>query len=383
MWPLLLMRSRQMYTLMVSIAILPVSEGLSTPWPVVMAGSAIAVFSLICVYFILQRFQVSGTHAGRRKRIRNMNKRDELMKLLDSSYKASSVPAAFFLHFDQACHRGQAAVDKHLEFFRFTDMDLVKIQFEHHMPAMQMHRPQDWSNVPLFGRDFWEESLAVVKGIVKSARKEALVVLTLYSPFHALHVISRSRKSSFDICRRIPSHSSEGIEVITEGLLCFVRECIKLGVDGFYASTQGGESGRLADPKTFDECVRPYDMTILNEIHRACAFNILHICDYHLPYADLAPFTAYPGHVVNTSLKLTGREIEAKEAGKIFGRPFMGGLERTGVITNGAPEAIRQAVRKAIESAPERFIVVQTAPSSGYSLENLREAIQAAHEYRR
>jgi ABC-type glycerol-3-phosphate transport system permease component len=64
MWPLLLMRSKEMYTLMVSIAILPVSEGLSTPWPVIMAGSAIAVFPLICVYFILQRFQVSGLMLG-------------------------------------------------------------------------------------------------------------------------------------------------------------------------------------------------------------------------------------------------------------------------------------------------------------------------------
>jgi len=64
MWPLLLMRSKEMYTLMVSIAILPVSEGLSTPWPVVMAGSSIAVFPLILVYFILQRFQVSGLMLG-------------------------------------------------------------------------------------------------------------------------------------------------------------------------------------------------------------------------------------------------------------------------------------------------------------------------------
>ena len=40
----------------------------------------------------------------------------------------TSVPAAFFLHFDQAYHRGRAAVDKHLEFFRATGMDIVKSQ---------------------------------------------------------------------------------------------------------------------------------------------------------------------------------------------------------------------------------------------------------------
>jgi ABC-type glycerol-3-phosphate transport system permease component len=64
MWPLLLMRSRQMYTLMVAISMLPVSEGLSTPWPVIMAGTTIAVLPLIAVYLVLQRFQVSGLALG-------------------------------------------------------------------------------------------------------------------------------------------------------------------------------------------------------------------------------------------------------------------------------------------------------------------------------
>jgi len=64
MWPLLLMRSKNMYTLMVSISILPVSEGLSTPWPVIMAGTTIAVAPLIIVYVIMQRYQVSGLTLG-------------------------------------------------------------------------------------------------------------------------------------------------------------------------------------------------------------------------------------------------------------------------------------------------------------------------------
>lgn len=56
-WPLLFMRSREMYTLMVAISTLPVSDGLSTPWPVIMAGATLAVLPLIVVYFLLQRYQ--------------------------------------------------------------------------------------------------------------------------------------------------------------------------------------------------------------------------------------------------------------------------------------------------------------------------------------
>ena len=58
-----------------------------------------------------------------------MNKRDLVLSLLDKDRKQEIIPAAFFLHFDEVYHRGQAAIDKHLEFFRYTDMDFVKIQY--------------------------------------------------------------------------------------------------------------------------------------------------------------------------------------------------------------------------------------------------------------
>lgn len=64
MYPLLFMTSKEMYTLMVAISKLPVSESLSTPWPVIMAGSVFAVFPLILIYLVLQRFQVTGLQLG-------------------------------------------------------------------------------------------------------------------------------------------------------------------------------------------------------------------------------------------------------------------------------------------------------------------------------
>ena len=310
-----------------------------------------------------------------------MNKREAMMMLLDPAHRVESVPAAFFLHFDPSYHRGKAAVDKHLEFFRFTDMDFVKIQFEHHMPPREIQEPGDWGDVPVYRKEFWREPLAVVKGIVEAARKEAVVILTLYSPFMFAGQIAGAET----VVRHIqenPEAFKRGIGAVTEGLLGFVKDCIGVGLDGFYSSTQGGESGRLTDPKSFADCVRPYDLAVMNEINRSCAFNILHVCDYHLPYADLSPFTDYPGHIVNTSLKLVDKEITAREVAAMFDRPFMGGMERLGVIAGGTPEAIRKEVRTVIESAPDRFILGAdcTVPANT-PWENLKVAIQAAHDF--
>lgn len=63
-WPLILIRSREKFTLMLSIAQLPVSEGLSTPWPVIMAGTTIAVIPIMLLYFLLQKLQLGGLTDG-------------------------------------------------------------------------------------------------------------------------------------------------------------------------------------------------------------------------------------------------------------------------------------------------------------------------------
>lgn len=63
-WPLLFLRKQAKYTLIVTISLLPISEGLSTPWPVIMAGTTLVIIPIIVLYLILERFQKSGSFAG-------------------------------------------------------------------------------------------------------------------------------------------------------------------------------------------------------------------------------------------------------------------------------------------------------------------------------
>lgn len=311
-----------------------------------------------------------------------MNKRDAVLCLLDPACEPETIPAAFFLHFDPEFHRGEGAVLKHLEYFRHTGMDLLKIQYEHTFPRIPgLLRPEDWAHVPYYGKDFFEEPLKVVEGLVRAARREAVVVLTLYSPFmcagHTAGEMLLKRHLNEN-----PEAVKRGMETITASLMGFIKECMRLGLDGFYMSTQGGEAGRFDDPDLFDELVRPYDLALMNEIQRSCRFNILHVCDYHLPYSDLTRFTAYPGHVVNCSLDLTGGKISAKEVAKLFRRPFMGGLDRKGVLATGTPDEIRAEVERVCADAPLRFILgADCTLPAGTNWDNLRVAIDAAHAF--
>ncbi len=311
-----------------------------------------------------------------------MNRRDLMLSLIQDQGVPDTIPAAFFMHFDQAYKQGQAAIDKHLEFFRFTGMDFVKIQYEQiQPPGLRIRKPQDWAHIPLYPEEFFEASLRVMAGLVKAAKNEALVIMTLYSPF----MWAAQFDKEADIAAHLqenPEAVAKGLAIMTENVLRLVHGCMRLGVDGFYASTQGGEAFRFADTELFRRYIKPTDLAVWEEI-ADCTFNILHICDYQGGYAELTPFLDYPGQVVNCSLKVGERTLTAREASRMFGRPFMGGLERKGVIATGGAQAIRQAVGELLADVPERFILAADCTVPGETpWDNLKTAIDNAHQHR-
>ena len=63
-WPLLFLRKTSKYTLMVSVSMLPTSDGLSTPWQVVLAGTTLVIVPSILLSLVMQMFQKEGLTAG-------------------------------------------------------------------------------------------------------------------------------------------------------------------------------------------------------------------------------------------------------------------------------------------------------------------------------
>ncbi len=312
-----------------------------------------------------------------------MNKRELLWMLLEESPQLPYVPAAFFLHFPPEYHQGKAAAAKHLEFFHSTGMDLVKIQFESRFPLLpDLQTPDDWRSIPRYGEGFFQGQWEAVREIVAGMKKEAVVVVTLYSAFMCAGHTAGWPKL-IEHLETEPNKVRTGLEIITESLLLFVKECVRLGVDGFYASTQGGEAARFKKPGVFEKSIKPFDLWLMGEVNRLCPWNILHVCDYWGEYEGLKAFLDYPGQVVSAPLRVGKKSLTPAEVAGYFQRPFLGGLDRTGVIAQGPLEAIRRDVREVIKQAPARFILGAdcTVPNDT-PWEYLKTAIDTAHTLR-
>ncbi len=309
-----------------------------------------------------------------------MVNREQLLSLATSGHlSGESKPAAFFLHFAETAHEGNAAIESHVRFFRETGNDIAKVQYEHSFPVREeIAEGGDWSALPAYGPDFFARPLEVVAGVVAELQSTAPVIVTLYSAYmFAQQTVGREalRRQLAEDPRRVVT----GLRTIVESMTHFIEGCIRAGVDGFYVSTQGGEHGVLP-PDTFEEYVMPWDRAVWEVIGDRCPLNVLHVCDYEGPYKSIDRYIDYPGHVVSAPTQLTDTILTGVEIAEAFGRPFMGGMERLGVLSNGPVDRIRAEAAAAIASGPPSMILgADCTLDSSTSWDNIAAAVDVAH----
>ena len=309
-----------------------------------------------------------------------LTKRERMLQWLDGKNEPGYTPAAFFLHFDDQHRVGLAAAKRHLEYFRYTNMDFVKIQYEKDIGSVDfLKQPSDWSKLNPKKLDFFEAQLVTVRELVSAVKKDALIIMTIYSPYMwaeqcaTLPVLHRHMQENPEAVKR-------GLDALVETQMLFVMDCIKIGVDGFYMSTQGSETGQFNDPRIFMDYIKPADLVAMNEATSRCPFNILHVCDYNAPYASYDAVLDYPGQVVNCNPKLKDKELSWQEVSSLFKRPMMGGLERKGTLATGTLDDIEKEVKRVLKDAPDKFILGADCTVPGDTDWNrLRHAISVAH----
>jgi uroporphyrinogen decarboxylase len=261
-------------------------------------------------------------------------------------------------------------------------MDFVKIQYELRFPQQpEIKDPEDWDKLNYYGVDFYQDQLFIVEELVKALKNDAHIIMTLYSPFMcAGQVVGKGLLSTH--IKENPDMVKKGLETITGSLLSFARGCIQRGIDGFYHSTQGGETSRFGNSKLFEDCIMPYDLYLMNEINNSSDLNILHVCDYHGSYSDYDKFIDYPGDIVSCNQVLNSSEMEIKEISELFRRPYMGGLDRNGVIVTRGNSNLKYYINTILNKASKDFVLGAncTLPSD-IKWKNIKNAIQYAHEF--
>lgn len=289
------------------------------------------------------------------------------------------VPASFWFHFPKEQAHGRASVDAHLKYFREANLDFLKIMNEHlYEVEVQIKNPSDWRKIkPLpLSSPIFQAQLDEIKMITDALRGESLTATTLFNPFSSGNDASGNLVTEH--LKEDPQAVSAGLATIAESLAVFAEACLEAGTDGLYFSAQGGEADRFTDEE-WQQYIQPHDLTVLNAVSDRSDFNIIHICRDNV---RLERYKDYPGDIINWAAAAP-HNLSLEEGKAIFNRTLLGGLDNRGVLVDGTPEQIRQAVYDVIDAFGPRGLIIGadcTLPTE-IDVANIRTAVDAAASY--
>lgn len=318
-----------------------------------------------------------------------MNKRERVIAVIKGE-KPDHIPSGFSLHFPRKEKNVEEDVRFHLDFFRKTDTDIIKIMNENLVPDFgPIQRPEDWEKIPnlKLSDGFMQNQLELTKRILDQADGEAFSLGTLHGICaSAIHPIE-SRYGYEAVRRMQAAHIRENKKPVLEAwkriadcMAQLAQKYIELGVDGVYYAGLGGEKRYFTDEE-FAECIEPFDKQILQAVKEAGGYVFLHICKDGLNMQRYASYKELCD-VVNWGIYEAPFSIE--EGRKLFeGKAVMGGLaNRSGVMVEGTIDELKAAVKRLVEEQGEKGFILGadcTLPTE-IPYERIRAAAEAARE---
>jgi uroporphyrinogen decarboxylase len=274
---------------------------------------------------------------------KKMNKIERVRAAL-AGEAVDRVPASFWFHFTPDKAHGEASVQAHLEYYRASGIDYLKVMNEHQYRAnVELKAPADWRDVrpaPL-SSPFFQEQLDEVKRLVDELGDECLIITTIFNPFASGNYASGRVVTGHLKADAEAVH--QGLGAIADSLAEFAVACVEAGASGIFYSAQGGEADRFTEEE-FLSYIKPHDLTVLNAVKDHGEFHLLHICKDRV---RLPLFVDYPGHAVNWAA--TKNNLSLTEGRELFQRTIVGGMDDRGIVVDGTPDEISAAARAVID----------------------------------
>lgn len=295
-----------------------------------------------------------------------MNKIERVRAVLRGE-AVDRVPAGFWFHFPPAFRGGEAMARKHLEYYRATDLDIMKVMNDTgYAPigSLRIQEPADWLRLeptPLADALF-QSHIAGLQRIAEAIGDEVLIMTTAFNPFNQAVAILRAsdpsgqrtseqaRQIFLQHMRTAPEPLLQALGIIADDLAAYFKACItEGGIHGLYYSAQGGERDLMTDAE-HARFVKAFDLRVLHAVQDVAEFVVGHFCGRGL---NLARFADYPVQMANWAYQADN--LSLGEGKKLFGdRALLGGMDERGPLVYGPKEAIRQEIIGALDEVGTR-----------------------------
>lgn len=316
-----------------------------------------------------------------------MNTRERFFAAMDQK-PVDRVPVGFWHHFFGENWEGQKNIDSHIDFYRRTGLDFVKIMCDGFFEYPFSHKIEtaaDWGRIRPLGKDsaFVRGQIERAKAVNGAFQAERACLYNVFVPFT---VIRHSTSSEMVMAhlRENPRAVRHALRVICEDTIDLIRGLMEeAGCDGLYLPLQGAEVGRFTREQ-YDEIVRPYDKLVYDLAGYYSDYNISHLCAWAGDPNQLEFWRDVPAKCVNWAVGI--EKLSLPEGRRFFGgKTCLGGFDSRpeGLLNTGSEREIKDYAKALIKSFGTTGLILGadcTVPAT-IAPDHLRWVIEAAEEY--
>lgn len=291
-----------------------------------------------------------------------MDKRTRVLNAFEGK-PVDRVPVGFWFHFSGEQGKGQACIDAHLDYYKATDPDMIKIMSDTYFPypfQIEIKEASDWKKIKPLGKDhpFIREQIERVKGVVDGIEGACCTFYNVFAPFSSIR-FGTSDELVMKHIKEDPEAVMYALNVIAQDNAAIAEGVItEGGCDGIYYCLQGGELDRFTYEE-YRKYITPSDKFVLEHANRFSPNNILHCCGWAGDKNRLENWVDYPAQVINWAVFI--EEVSLLEGKKLFGgKTVLGGYDnrKSGTLFSGSKDEVAAFTKKLIDEVGTEGIIL-------------------------
>ncbi len=301
--------------------------------------------------------------------------RQRLINLLEA--KGFDRPGvALWRHFPVDDQDPEELARSTLEFQAQYDFDLIKVTPASSFCVHGWGARDVWKGNPEGTRDYQEPAVKDIRAfqalkplspledslgqqlrcleiILANRQPDTPVIQTIFSPLsQAKNLLGKQKLLT--CLRQYPQEMADGLSTITTTTIAFLKECIKLGVDGIFFAEQHAQKNYLT-PVEFNRFAREFAVRIL-DVGKELWLNILHVHGDEIHFEWVLD---YPGaQIINWHDQKSPPSLA--EGSRMSSALVCGGLRQWETMAYGTPHQVRQEADRAITQMEGKPFILGT-----------------------